>query len=138
GGPPGAAHMREIDAMDLATGAASKVLDLSGGDVPTAFAVTDATHVVLRLEHYDYSFGATKIWDVTTAALGGDVPNAPDVFSTDGQGHLIGVSTTYLADGGSETSLLSVRVDDGGTTNFGAPPYRKKPAIVTAADYWAP
>jgi hypothetical protein len=51
---------------------------------------------------------------------------------------LVGASTQFLSDGGQTTSIVAVRVDDGGVTSFGAPPYRKRPAIVTNADYWSP
>ncbi len=138
GGPPGAHHMREIDAVDLATGTPSMLLDLSSGDAPNAFAMADATHMALRLESYDYTSGVVKLWDVTTSGLGADVPGAPDLFASDGQGNLFGVTTEYLADGGVSTTMRSVRVDDGGVTSFGSPPFKKLPAVVTNVDFWSP
>jgi hypothetical protein len=138
GGPPGTTHMREIDSFDVATGATSVALDLNTADTPTAFAQSDATHLALRLEHYDFSFGAVKSWDMATSALGAEIPNAPDLFAGDGQGHLVGVTTSYLADGGSSTAILSVNVSDGGVRTLGVPPVSKGGPIFAAVDYSAP
>jgi hypothetical protein len=138
GGPPGAAHMREVDSFDIATGAATRVLDLTSVDNPTAFAKLDATHLALRLEHYDFSFGVVNSWDTTTSALGGVIPNAPDLFAGDGKGNLVGVTTNYYADGGSGTSIVSVNAADGGVTTLGVPPVSGNAPIFAAVDYWSP
>lgn len=138
GGPPGATHMREIDSFDVATGATANVLDLDAVDEPIAFAQIDATHLALRLEHYDFSYGAVNSWDITTSTLGGVIPNGPDLFASDGKGHLVGVTTSYLADGGTSTALLSVDVNDGGVTTLGVPPTSANAPIFSAVDYSSP
>lgn len=133
-GMPGALHMREVDAFDLGTGVATQALDLTAAGYPSAFAMVDATHIAFG---FDFGFGG-NLWDVTTSTLGAVIPNAPDLFGYDGNGHLVGSHTDFLADGGQATVLESVRVDDGGVTSFGAPPFRKRPAVVSNADFWSP
>jgi hypothetical protein len=138
GGPPGTTHMREIDSFDVSTGATAKALDLDAVDEPVAFAQIDATHLALRLEHYDFSFGVVNSWDITTSVLGAVIPNAPDLFASDGQGHLVGVTTSYFADGGSGTSIQSVNVSDGGVTTLGVPPVSGSSPIFASVDYSSP
>jgi hypothetical protein len=138
GGPPGATHMREIDSFDVATGVATKALDLDSADTPVAYAQIDATHLALRLDHYDFTFGAVSAWDTTTTSLGAVIPNAPDLFAGDGKGNLVGVTATYYADGGSGTAILSVNASDGGVTTLGVPPVSGNAPIFAAVDYESP
>jgi hypothetical protein len=110
---------REVDEVVLGTGATTRVLDLVTKGYPSGLAVLDAKNVVLG---FDFGFEA-RSWDVTTAALGAQIPNAPDTFVYDGKGNLLGTKTDYFADGGSASSIVSVRVDDGGLTTLGAVPF---------------
>ncbi|HEX7666077.1 MAG TPA: hypothetical protein VF407_16230 [Polyangiaceae bacterium] len=128
-GMPGTLHMREVDAFDLSTGTASKVLDLTG--YPSAIALVDDHTLALG---FDFGFSA-NLWDVSTNALGAEIPNAPDVFGYDGQGHLVGAKTDYLADGGMTHSIVSVSVADGGSTTIAPVPLRSA-GFVGAADFW--
>ncbi len=133
-GTPGPTHMREIDTFDLSTGATTVALDLDSNGYPGEYAFTDATHVAIG-----FDFGASaNLWDVTTNALGASLPNAPGTFTYDGQGNLFGASTSYFADGGSATSLVSMRLDDGGVTTFGPAPFRNPTGFFESADLWAP
>jgi len=113
---PGALHKRQIDAIDPNTGAAETVLDLTGQGYPLAHAQTDANHWAI-------GFGAQAYaWDVTSSSLGSAIAGAPSLFAYDGQQSLVGTTTDYFADGGSATSVVSVRLDDGGTTSYGPAP----------------
>ncbi|MDB4997388.1 MAG: hypothetical protein JWM74_4820 [Myxococcaceae bacterium] len=110
---------REVDEVVLGTGATARVLDLVTKGYPSGLAVLDAKNVALG---FDFGFEA-RTWDVTTAALGAQIPNAPDTFVYDGKGNLLGTKTEYFADGGSASSIVSVRVDDGGLTTLGTVPF---------------
>jgi hypothetical protein len=110
---------REVDEVVLATGATQRVLDLVTKGYPSGLAILDAKNVILG---FDFGFEA-RTWDVTTAALGAQIPNAPDTFVYDGKGNLLGTKSQYFSDGGSASSIISVRVDDGGLTTLGPVPF---------------
>ena len=113
------------------------LLTLATKGYPAAFAFTDPTHMVIG---FDFGFEA-HTWDITTSALGALVPNAPDLFTYDGKGNLLGTKTTFLADGGFNASLVSVSLDggDAGATVLGPVPFSKPSDFPpSAVDYWPP
>lgn len=129
-GIPGALHMREVDALDLTTGVATKVLDLTVSGFPSTVAPIDANTIAFGFDYY-----TGNVWDVTSSSLGAAITNAPDVFSYDGQGHLVGAKTDYLSDGGSSKSIVSVDLSDGGSTILAPVPLRQN-GFVGAAAFW--
>jgi len=131
---PGALQRREVDAVDLTSGAPSRALDLTAKGFPSGFAWIDPGHVVLG---FDFGFEA-YVWDITQASLGAKVEGAPDFFTHDGKGSLVGTKTAYFADGGSSTTLLSVQVADGGVTPLGPLPAGTIQGFVGAVDYYSP
>jgi hypothetical protein len=133
----GAVTQRQIDELVLTTGATQMVLDLQTKDFPGAFAILDPTHVAIGFR-FGFSGDETRIWDVTTdGGLGTTIPNAPDIFVSNGKGSLLGPSTTYFADGGSTSSLISVTADsDGGVTPLGPVPFTAQPGFADGLDIW--
>ncbi|MEO8799188.1 MAG: hypothetical protein ABI551_14965, partial [Polyangiaceae bacterium] len=129
-GVPGALHMREVDALDITTGVATKALDLTSSGFPSSVVPIDANTIAFGFDYY-----TGNVWDVTMSTLGAVITNAPDVFGYDGQGHLVGAKTDYLADGGSTKSIVSVDLFDGGTTTFAPVPLRQN-GYVGAAMFW--
>ena len=142
---PGPLVRRQIDAIDLGTGAPTKVLDLTAKGFPTAYVPVDATHLALG---FDFG-GEADLWDITTGAIGPALPTAPDAFAYDGHGNLYGPKTTYLADGGSTSRVIATPLPplDGGAaadadadaaaTDLGAVPFSKANGFPPAsADFW--
>jgi len=131
---PGPLLRREVDAIDLSAGTSTRALDLTAKGFPSGFAWIDPGHVVLG---FDFGFEAF-VWDITQPSLGAAIPGAPDFFTHDGKGSLVGTKTTYFADGGSSSSLISVQVSDGGSTSLGPVPQGTTPGFVGAVDYYSP
>lgn len=139
---PGPLLRRQIDAIDLTSGVATTVLSLTDKGFPTAYVPLDATHLALG---FDFGVEA-DLWDVTTSALGAAIPGAPDAFAYDGRGHLYGPKTTYLADGGSSSSIVvaplppldgGAAAADAGTEDLGPVPFGEPEGFPPASsDLW--
>ncbi|AKV02039.1 hypothetical protein AKJ09_08702 [Labilithrix luteola] len=85
-------QQREVDAVDLATGKASKLLDLNDKGFPVAFAFADSTHAALNF------YGPTYFWDPSKTTLGAELPGALEYITHDGKGNLLGIHKAYNAD----------------------------------------
>jgi hypothetical protein len=121
---------REVEAVSLTDGSVRPLLDLTTSAFPQAMFYVDAHHVILQLD-------TAYTWDPTTTTLGPAIPNAPDTFSVDGQGNLVGVTQDYGADGGpSGISVLSVSSGDGGVTTLGQNPFSLTSGFVGGAQLW--
>jgi hypothetical protein len=121
---------REVEAVSLTDGSSHQLLDLTASAYPQAMFYLDAHHVILQLD-------TAYTWDPTTTTLGTAIPNAPDTFSVDGQGNLVGVTQDYGADGGpSGISVLSVSSGDGGVTTLGQNPFSLTNGFVGGAQLW--
>jgi hypothetical protein len=116
-GGAGALVKREVEAIDLATGQASQLLDLTSNGFPYDLTYVDVHHAVVAADQ-------TYAWDPTTTTLGATLANAPESFVSDGAGNLVGMNTDYDADGGVtgydvvSTSLASGTVTKLGTFQF--------------------
>jgi hypothetical protein len=129
-GGAGALTEREIESIDLGTGQATELLDLTSAPFPTSLTYVDAHHAVVQLD-------TAYAWDPTTTTLGPAIPNAPEAFAYDGQGHLLGVSGVYGPDGGmTGYSVVSVAVADGGVTQLGSDPFQLTNGFVGGAALW--
>jgi len=121
---------REVEAVSLTDGSTHQLLDLTASAYPQAMFYIDPHHVILQLD-------TAYAWDPTTTTLGPAIPNAPDTFSVDGQGNLVGVTQDYGADGGpSGISVLSVSSGDGGVTTLGQNPFSLTNGFVGGAQLW--
>ena len=129
-GGAGALTKREIESIDLATGQATELLDLTSAPFPTSLTYIDAHHAIVQLD-------TAYTWDPTTATLGPAIPNAPDAFAYDGQGSLLGVTTEYGSDGGTTGyEIVSVAVADGGVTKLGSNPFLLTNGFIEGAALW--
>ena len=134
-GVPGPTERRGVEAIDLATGAVSTVLDLSSRGYPSAWRRLDADHFVLG---FDFGY-ETFVWDVRTAALGASVQGAPSLMAYDGRGTFVGITTDYLPDGGSISNVVSSKLEgDGGTTVLAPVPFPSTGGFASGVDFWAP
>jgi hypothetical protein len=129
-GGAGALVKREIESIDLGTGVATELLDLTSAPFPTSLTYIDAHHAIVQLD-------TAYTWDPTTTTLGPAIPNAPDAFAYDGEGHLLGVSGTYGSDGGmTGYAIVSVAVADGGVTQLGTNPFTLTSGFLEGAALW--
>ena len=118
-GSLGTATRRGIEAVDLASGASTSLLDLDTAtfpagfvDLPSAFVYVDSTHAILQ---FDSTGQAVYNWNPTQTTVGVVIPNAPDVFAYDGNGNILGTrldSTTMV------TSVVSVAIATGASTTL--------------------
>jgi hypothetical protein len=116
-GGVGALVKREVEAIDLATGTATELLDLTAGGFPGSLTYIDAHHAIVQTD-------TAYAWDPTTTTLGAAVANAPDSFAYDGAGNLVGLDSNYAADGGFEGfSVVSVPLDGGAPETLGTNPF---------------
>jgi hypothetical protein len=123
GGALGAGMQIGVEQIELSTGKDSSLLAISASDfppgfvdVPTGFAYIDSTHAIIG---FDQTGQAVYNWNPTMTSLGAVIPNAPDVFTYDGHGHLLGTRMD-TSDAGVETHrVVSVAVATGQWTSLG-------------------
>lgn len=120
---PGAPTLRGVEALALTTGKSSSLIELSSTsfptgipDIPTGFVYIDATHAVLG---FDQTGQAVYLWNPSTTALGALVQNAPDIFTYDGNGHLLGTRVDASDAGVLSTAIVSVAIPGGASTTLG-------------------
>ena len=133
-GGAGVITRRGVEAVSLADGTVTLLLDLSSEAEPHALFYLDPHHVVLQL-------GAATLWDPSSTALGPAIAGAPSAFDIDGQGDLVGVRPELALDGGvAGWSVVSVSVGDGGATVLGQSPFSLAGGVpaVTGARLWPP
>jgi hypothetical protein len=129
-GGVGALTKREIESLDLSTGAATELLDLTSQGFPSGLTYIDAHHAIVQLD-------TAYLWDPTTTTLGAAIPNAPDAFVYDGMGNLLGVTGEYGADGGFEGyDVVSVTVPGGTVTQLGSNPFTLTGGFLGGVALW--
>jgi hypothetical protein len=124
-------QQRQVDEVRLATGVAKSVLDLNGQAFPNALALANDKTAIVG------TFGGTYLWAIAGNTLGAVIPNTPDSFVVDQNGSLLGLTQTYLMDGGMG-ALNVVRVtQDGGSTTLGSDLQSYKSSFfVGGVDLW--
>jgi hypothetical protein len=129
-GGVGALTKREVESLDLGTGQAQKLLDLTSQGFPSGLTYIDAHHAIVQLD-------TAYNWDPTTTTLGAAIPNAPDAFVYDGAGNLVGVTGSYAADGGFEGyDVVSVTVAAGVVTKLGSNPFTLTGGFLGGVALW--
>ena len=129
-GGVGALTKREVESVDLSTGQAQELLDLTSQQFPGGLTYIDAHHAIVQLD-------TAYTWDPTTATLGSAIPNAPDAFVYDGAGNLLGVKASYGADGGLEGyDVISVAVPAGTVTKLGSNPFTLTNGFLGGVALW--
>lgn len=129
-GGKGALERREVDAIDVTTGVATKVLDLDAEGFPSAAVRASADEVILG-----FDFAGAKRWTVTSASLGAALPGSLAAFTIDKSGTVYGIQTTYLADGGSNVDLVSLPNDGGAPNVLGPLPASQAGGFAGAIDF---
>jgi len=123
GGALGAVSGRGVEAVNLTTDKSASLLSITASafpagfvDIPTGFAYIDSTHAIIG---FDGTGQAVYNWNPTSTTIGALIPNAPDVFVYDGNGHLVGTRVdTPDAGGASSTDIVSVTVPAGVSTTL--------------------
>jgi hypothetical protein len=129
-GGVGALMKREVESLDLATGNAQELLDLTTQQFPQGVTYIDAHHAIVQLD-------TAYTWDPTTTTLGPAIPNAPDAFVYDGVGNLLGVTATAGVDGGpAGYDVLSVTVPAGTVTQLGSNPFTLSGGFLGGVTLW--
>jgi len=120
----GPAIRRGVESIDLTTGVSTSLLDLTTIDfpagfvaAPSSFTYIDSTHAILA---FDGTGQAVYSWDPTSPKLGALIPYAPDVFTYDGAGHLVGARSDTSASGAKTTDIVSVDISTGVSTMIAA------------------
>jgi hypothetical protein len=129
-GGVGALVKREVESLDLAAGKATELLDLTSQQFPEGLTYIDASHAIVQLD-------TAYLWNPTTMTLGAAIPNAPDAFVYDGVGNLLGVTSSYAADGGFEGyAVVSVAVPGGAVTTLGSNPFTLTGGFLGGVALW--
>jgi hypothetical protein len=129
-GGVGALVKREVESVDLATGTAQELLDLTSQAFPEGLTYIDAHHAVVELD-------TAYSWDPTTPAPGPAIPNAPDAFVYDGAGNLLGVKGNFDADGGfAGYDVVSVSLPAGTVTKLGSNPFTLTGGFLGGVTLW--
>jgi hypothetical protein len=140
GGAAGARSKGGVEAVSLNTYATTILLNFSDtfkppSGYPSGFVYEGPTEAVLG---FDFEGSETYRWNpkTTTLDLAMKVPNAPDLFTYDGQGNLLGTVTTYGDSGTSSTSVVSVAIATGNSTPLAMNPFSTAGGYVGGVDIW--
>jgi len=129
-GGVGALVKREVESLDLATGTAQELLDLTSQAFPGGLTYVDAHHAFVQLD-------TAYAWDPATTRLGAAIPNAPDAFVYDGAGNLLGLTAAFDADGGpAGYDVVSVTVAAGTVTKLGSNPFTLTGGFLGGVTLW--
>lgn len=128
----GPLERRQVDAINLTTGAVSTVLDLRAEGFPNAMVRPSADEVI-----FGFDFYSAKRWLVTSATLGASVGDGLSAFAADKKGNLFGIQSTFLADGGSTRDLVEIPLDGGASAIVAPLPNAKPGGFAGAIDYLA-
>jgi hypothetical protein len=136
---PGALHRRGVEEVDLTTGTTKGLLNLSkafkpGEGYPTGFVFIPPDLAVLG---FDATGSEVYAWIPSKTTLGPKIHNAPDVFTYDGAGNLVGTVTTYGDGGTASTQVVSVAIGTGDQTVISAPnPFTINGGFIGSVDMW--
>jgi hypothetical protein len=109
-----------VEALSLATGTDTILLNPAPPGA-SALVYVDAAHAFIQ------SSSGVNAWNPSQTTLGALLPNAPEAIVWDGNGHLLGPTTTSLSDGGTSFALISVDTPDGGVTTLATNPFTPTP-----------
>ena len=115
GGAPGALKQRGVEAVDLTANTSKVLLDASTQGFPGNLVYIDPTHAVVGFTYPTY---VAYSWDPTSATLGAALPNAPQLFDSDGNGNLVGASVNYGDGGSATTDIVSMSIATGKVTTL--------------------
>jgi hypothetical protein len=122
-----------IEEASLATGQVRTLLDASAFGFPGSFVYMGPHQAIVGLGMDVYR------WDPSSSALGELLTDSPDsyAFTYDGDGGLLGTRTAYLADGGSELSIVRRPLaGDAGASTVSANPFTDPTGFVGGVEVW--
>ncbi len=136
-GGVGPVVQRGVEAVNLTDGSTSILLNASkdfkpGHGYPTGIVYIDETDGVLG---FDQSGREVFNWNPKVPKLGTKIPNAPDRFTWDGAGNLLGTVTTY-GDAGATTKVVSVAIGTGTQTVLAVDPCDIPGEYISGVDVW--
>jgi hypothetical protein len=136
-GGPGPIAQRGVEAVHLSDGSTSILIDTgaafpTGAGYPSGIVYMTDTSAVLG---FDYTGSEVYAWNPMTTTLGAPIKNAPDQFTYDGAGNLLGTSTTY-DDGGSTTNVIKTNIATSTQTVLYTQPFTTPGGIIGGVDVW--
>lgn len=136
---PGAITKRGVEEVKLSDLSTTMLLDTTpasvfpaGSGYPSGFVYISPTEAVLG---FDFTGTEVYTWDPTTTTLGKLIPNAPDEFTYDGAGNLLGAATTE-DDAGSTTNVVKVVIATGKSTTLAVNPFEPAGGTIGGVDVW--
>jgi hypothetical protein len=124
----GPVSKRGVEAVNLADGSTKVLLDASENGFPSGFVYVNKNQAVLG---FDFTGKEVYQWDPTKSKLGSLIPHAPDTFTSDDKGNLLGTIAV-----GSSTSVVSVAIATGKSTTLDSDPFTKSGFFVGGVDVW--
>ena len=136
-GGPGPITKRGVEQVNLNDGTTTMLLDTtaafpSAQGYPSSIVYISKTSAVLG---FDYTGFEVYAWDPTTTTLGSQIMNAPDLFTYDGLGNLLGTVTTY-DDAGSTTKVVRVDIATSKQTVISTPTFTTPGGFIGGVDVW--
>ena len=138
-GGAGAKSKGGVEAVSLGDNGTSVLLDVSsdfpaGSGYPSGIVYIDEAHAVLG---FDFVGSEVYAWNPTQAKLGPKIPNAPDSFTYDGAGNLLGTLKKNDAGGNCVSeSVVSVDVGTGQSTELALNPFTTMCPLIGGVDVW--
>lgn len=138
-GGAGAKSRGGVEAVSLADNSTTVLLDVSsdfpaGSGYPSGIVYIDSTHAVLG---FDFTGSEVYAWNPTQTKLGAKIPNAPDSFTYDGAGHLLGTVTKTDHTGACVSiSVVSVDIGTGHSTELVNNPFTTPCGFIGGVDVW--
>jgi hypothetical protein len=117
---------RQIEEVNLGTGAVKTLVSLDDKDFPSSLALASAANAAVSFGYY----GAH--WDPRMTTLGDPIDNL-DLVVSDGRGAFVGTHQNYDPDGGA-TQILAVPVTDAGPTVITENPFTKPGGYVAGLE----
>jgi hypothetical protein len=127
-----------VEAVSLADFSTSILLDIDTtftppAGYPSGIITVDPDHYVLG---FDFTGSEVYDWNPSHTKLGPKVPNAPDIFTYDGAGNLLGTVTTYDDAGAGTVSVVSVAIGTGNSTTLAVNPFTIPGGFIGGVDVW--
>jgi hypothetical protein len=138
-GGAGAKSKGGVEAVSLADNSTSVLVDVSsdfpaGLGYPSGIAYVDEAHAVLG---FDFVGSEVYAWNPTQDKLGPKIPNAPDSFTYDDAGNLLGaVTKTDEAGTCVSISIVSVDIATGHSTELVNNPFTIPCGFIGGVDVW--
>jgi hypothetical protein len=134
-GGAGAQQRRRVEAVSLATGAVSTLLDLNGPDFPSSLALASSQKAAVAFGYRG------NFWDPSQTTVGDAIGDGVDIVAGDGRGAFVGARqvTEFFSDGGSARGplqVLAIPTTDAGPRVVTENPFTKAGGYVAGIEAW--